>query len=305
MKQPLIVILGPTASGKTRLAVQLAGALGTEIIGADSRQVYRGMDIGTGKDLKDYVVSGRRIPVHLTDIAEPEEDFHLTAFLTHFYRVYDEIRAQGMVPVLCGGSALYIDSILRGYHFAFVPVNPEFRKQFEFRSRRELEQYFLLMPETAYTAVADTSTAKRLIRAIEINQYLLSGSESPRRLPVFEPVVFGINPPLATRRENIEKRLHQRLNEGLIGEVEQLLTRVSPEKLIRFGLEYKFVTLFLTGELPKDEMISRLTIAIQQFAKRQMTYFRKMERDGLTIHWIDYGMKESERLAYMMKVLGA
>lgn len=285
--KPIIVILGPTASGKTRLAVRLAAALKTEIISADSRQVFKEMNLGTGKDYTEYNYAGRQIPVHLIDLIEPGDDFHLTAFMEHFYRVYAEVEQRNRVPILCGGSGLYLEAVLKGFAFAFVPVDRERRKQWETKSKTELEEIFHALPETPFRKHADTSTHKRLIRGIEISEYLIQNPDYEKILPAFKPVVFGLNPPVSERRKRIEIRLKDRLSAGLVEEVQQLRLKISDEKLMRYGLEYKLITQYLRGDFGYDEMVRLLTIAIQQFAKRQMTYFRKLERDGCKIHWVD------------------
>ncbi len=284
----LITIIGPTASGKTKLAVQLAAHIGGEIISADSRQVYKGMDIGTGKDLNEYFYEGKHIPYHLIDIVEAGESYHLYQFQQDFQRAFDAIRQRGNIAILCGGSGLYVESVLKGFQYTAVPIDESLRERLAPLTHEALKQYFYQIP-SQYTAYADVSTHKRCIRAIEISTFL-------RQNPTFElptqstlsNIIFGLNPPVELRRERITQRLHQRLAEGMIQEVAHLLeSGISAQKLNFYGLEYKFVTAYLQGEMPYEAMVEKLNIAIHQFAKRQMTYFRKMEKDGLAIHWLE------------------
>jgi len=294
---PYLVILGPTASGKTRLAVQVAYALGGEVVSADSRQVYRGMDLGTGKDLDEYRVGGEAVPYHLIDLVEAGDDYHLFRFQQDFFRVVPELLARGRAAVVCGGSGLYLDAVLRQHAFTAVPVNPRLRAELEPLPETALLARFHQLP-SAYTDLADTSTRKRLIRAIEISEYLQHHPlpETPNRTELPEPLLFGIDLPVELRRQRISARLQQRLREGMIDEVRALLDRGVPaEKLVFYGLEYKFITLYLRGELDYPTMTARLETAIHQFAKRQMTFFRKMERDGLRIQWLD-GEQPAEAL---------
>ncbi len=299
----LIVLLGPTASGKTRLAAQLAFALHTEIISADSRQVYKHMNLGTGKDYADYQINTTQIPVHLIDILEPGEQYHIDAFRKDFEIAYQSIRNKQKIPVLCGGTGLYIDSILSNYTFTSIPVNEELRKKLLPLSREVLLAQFQKMPPTDFTSLADTSTAKRLIRAIEINTYLLSNPTPVSQATQYNSILLGLSIPLEVRRQRIAERLQTRLQQGLVEEVQTLLLTVSPDKLMYYGLEYKFITEYLLGRYAYDEMVSRLTVAIQQFAKRQMTYFRKMERDGKTIHWIDATQPLEQQLKEALSLL--
>lgn len=297
----LITVLGPTASGKTRLAAALAQKINGAIISADSRQVFRGMDIGTGKDLAEY----GPVPYYLIDIKEPGEEYHVAAWREDFLQALTQVKKLGRVPILCGGTGLYIQVALQGLPYIQVPVNPELRQLLETKDKEELLAEFRKQP-SAYSSLADISTRKRLIRAIEISSYLrrypagqgdFTIPESLRRdVPASAPLqsgvtaspVIGISLPVEVRRARITERLHQRLRAGLLDEVERLLAGgVSPEKLIFYGLEYKFAVLHLRGDLGYDEMVSRLNTAIHQFAKRQMTFFRKLEKDGLEIRWID------------------
>ncbi len=287
MQPNLIIILGPTASGKTKLATGIAAAIKTEIISADSRQVYRGMDIGTGKDLNEYSVNGYDIPYHLIDIVPAGERYHIDRFKKDFFDVFEQIIAKGKIPVLCGGTGLYIDALLGNFEYTAVPVNTQLRAQLVDLPKTELERLFSQLPDHPYKQKVDTSTAKRLIRGIEIVTYLNEHSFVPDEKPAIEPVIIGTAVSVEIRRKNIEKRLLQRLQNGLIEEVQELRKVLSDEQLIYYGLEYKFITQYLAGELNYETMSERLLVAIQQYAKRQMTYFRKMEKDGKKIFWMD------------------
>ncbi|MEA5140596.1 tRNA (adenosine(37)-N6)-dimethylallyltransferase MiaA [Arcicella rigui] len=284
----LIVILGPTASGKTHLAVQLAHQIDGEIISADSRQVYRGMDIGTGKDLDEYVIEGKKIQYHLIDIIEAGESYHIYQFQQDFQKAYTDILQRGKTPILCGGSGMYLDAVLKGYEFTAVPVNESLRETLLEKSMEELLDIFEAN-KNMYAEKSDTSTKKRLIRAIEINLFLNQNPDFKiTSQPITNATIFGLNPPTEIRRERITKRLIARLENGMILEVEALLNKgISPDKLIFYGLEYKFITQYLMGEISYQIMFEKLNVAIHQFAKRQMTFFRKMENDGLKINWLD------------------
>lgn len=282
-----IIVLGPTASGKTRFAVALAMALNGEVISMDSRQVYRRLDIGTGKDYGDYTVGGTTVPYHLIDMVEPNERFNVFDFLRAFNRGWDNILEREKLPVLCGGTGLYYDVLLKKNELVAVPVNETLRSELLKLSKTELEEKLRAYPDHRKFTF-DFSTAKRLIRAIEIMEYL-KGNEAP--VTVFKdirPLIIGIKTDVETRRKNISQRLQQRLKNGLIGEAENLLlSGVTHEQLQYFGLEYKFLSLYLRGELSKEEMFTRLETAIHQYARRQMTWFRKMEREGFDIHWME------------------
>ena len=286
--QQMITILGPTASGKTPLAAALAAEIGGEIISADSRQVYRRMDIGTGKDLADYTVSQRdgsfEIPYHLIDIREPGTKYNLFEYQQDFFDAYEDIRSRGAVPILCGGTGLYIEAVLKGYHLSPVPQNQPLRDSLEGKSLAELTQMLTeLKAKTGSNMhnTTDVDSCQRAIRAIEIETYNLENPTPRRELPPVDSLIIGVNIDRELRREKITRRLKARLDEGMVDEVKALLDEGIPaEDLIYYGLEYKFVTEYLTGQLTYDEMFSRLEIAIHQFAKRQMTWFRGMERRG-------------------------
>ena len=299
--QKMITILGPTASGKTPLAAALAVALpavdgecGAEIISADSRQVYRRMDIGTGKDLADYHVVGdsvANIPYHLIDIAEPGTKYNLFQYQQDFFDAYNNIIGRGKTPILCGGTGLYIEAVLKGYQLSPVPQNPELRARLEGKTLDELTQMLTELKAQTGSNMhnkTDVDSCQRAIRAIEIEEYNLHTPTPKRELPPIDSLIIGVNIDREARREKITRRLKARLDEGMIEEVRGLLAEGIPaEDLIYYGLEYKFVTEYLVGHLTYDEMYQRLEIAIHQFAKRQMTWFRGMERRGFTIHWID------------------
>ena len=297
----MITILGPTACGKTSLAARLAYRLsltGTvaEILSADSRQVYRGMDIGTGKDLKDYSVQGIEVRHHLIDICEPGTKYNLFEYQQDFHRAYQEILERGSLPILCGGTGLYLEAVLRGYQLSPVPQNQALRDRLEGKSLEELTALLAELKERNHSAMhnrTDVDTAQRAIRAIEIETYCLEHPAELRRLPPVESDVFGITVDRDVRRERISRRLRQRLDEGMAEEIKSLLDRGIPAgDLLYYGLEYKYVTEYVIGILSYDEMVRQLEIAIHQFAKRQMTWFRGMERRGVTINWLDGQLSE-------------
>jgi len=296
----LIVILGPTASGKTALAAHLARALDGEIISADSRQVYRRMDLGTGKDYADYVVEGQRIPAHLIDIREPGYKYNVYEFQNDFFHVFEDLQKRGKWAILCGGTGLYIEAVLQQYKMIHVPANPALRQALKDKSLAELEE--ILSEFRILHNSTDTDTHKRAVRAIEIETYYQSHPEIEVQLPEIRPLLIGVDIERDVRREKITRRLQQRLQEGLVAEVEALLAEgLSAEDLIYYGLEYKFVTQYVTGRLSYDEMVTQLNIAIHQFAKRQMTWFRGMERRGIAINWVDVNQPVKERVE---KILG-
>ena len=302
----MITILGPTASGKTPVATRLAAEIGGEVISADSRQVYRRMDIGTGKDLADYTVDGRQIPYHLIDIREPGTKYNLFEYQQDFFDACEDIRSRGAVPILCGGTGLYIEAVLKGYHLSPVPQNQELRDSLEGKSLTELtEMLTALKAKTGSNMhnTTDVDSCQRAIRAIEIETYNIEHPTPRRELPPVDSLIIGINIDRELRREKITRRLKARLEEGMVEEVKVLLDEGIPaDDLIYYGLEYKFVTEYLTGQSTYDEMFTRLEIAIHQFAKRQMTWFRGMERRGFTIHWMDSRMPMAERVREIVRL---
>ena len=286
MAYDIITIIGPTASGKTSLAVALAKDLNTEIISGDSRQVYRRMDLGTGKDLSDYRIDGINIPYHLIDIAEPGTKYNLFQYQQDFLPVYEQIKAKGKMPILCGGTGLYVESILRGFNLVPVPENTDLRESLSGKTLDELTD--ILKGYKTLHNTTDVDTVNRAIRAIEIEEYMCQHPVEKRSFPALNALIIGIDVDRDVRRQRISRRLKQRLDEGMIEEVRALLKEgVSADDLIYYGLEYKYLTLYVLGRLSYDEMYRQLEIAIHQFAKRQMTWFRGMERRGLKIHWLD------------------
>ncbi len=298
----LIAILGPTASGKTSFAASLAYELDTEIISADSRQIYREMDLGTGKDLADYTVNGKQIPYHLIDIAEPGYKYNVFEYQRDFLNAYQSIKQKGRLPVLCGGTGLYLESVLKGYQLIPVPENPELRIRLAGKTLEELTD--LLSTYKTLHNSTDVDTAKRAIRAIEIEEYYATHDLSAREFPSINSLIIGVDIDRELRREKITKRLRQRLDEGMVEEVRQLLNKgIQPEDLIYYGLEYKYLTIYVTGEIILEEMFKQLEIAIHQFAKRQMTWFRGMERKGFKIHWIQASMPTDEKIELVKKLI--
>ena len=309
----MITILGPTASGKTPLAAALAAEIGGEIISADSRQVYRRMDIGTGKDLEDYIVrsqnsaDGIKVPYHLIDIREPGTKYNLFEYQQDFFDAYEAIRSRGAVPILCGGTGLYIEAVLKGYQLSPVPQNQPLRDSLEGKSLTELTR--MLQELKAKTGsnmhnTTDVDSCQRAIRAIEIESYNIDHPTPRRELPPVDSLIIGVNIDRELRREKITRRLKARLEEGMVDEVKALLDEGIPaEDLIYYGLEYKFVTEHLMGQLTYDEMFTRLEIAIHQFAKRQMTWFRGMERRVFKIHWIDATLPMEEKIKLINRLL--
>lgn len=282
----LITLLGPTASGKTNLAAALAARLDTEIISADSRQVYRSMDIGTGKDLSDYQVGNKHIPYHLIDIRQPGDKYNVFEYQHDFFQVYEDLRSRGKLPILCGGTGMYIEAVLKGYKLLDVPPNPPLRQSLGGKSLEELTA-ILASYKTLHNKT-DVDTAQRAIRAIEIEEYYRHQAPDVKEYEPLHSLVVGLQIDRELRREKISRRLKGRLDEGMVEEVKQILdSGVTPEALIYYGLEYKYLTLYLTGRLGYDEMVAQLEIAIHQFAKRQMTWFRGMERRGVRIHWLE------------------
>ena len=280
-----ITILGPTASGKTKVAAQLAARLDAEIISADSRQVYRRMDLGTGKDLEDYVVDGKAIPYHLIDIVEPGTKYNVFEYQRDFLEAFADIKARGKRVIVCGGTGLYLESVLRGYRLSPVPQNPELRERLQGKSLAELTD--MLRQFKTLHNTTDVDSPARAIRAIEIASYYEHTPIDDRPFPTLSSYTIGIEVDRETRRQRISQRLRQRLDAGMVEEVRGLLREgIAPEDLLYYGLEYKYLTLHATGAMDFEEMSERLEIAIHQFAKRQMTWFRGMERRGVEIHWM-------------------
>lgn len=304
---PMITILGPTASGKTDIATHLAAELSAEIISADSRQVYRRMDIGTGKDLADYVVDGKRVPYHLIDIVEPGTKYNLFEYQRDFLEVYNDIRSRGKNVILCGGTGLYIESVLKGYRLIPVPENKELRHKLEGKSLLELTSILERLKAENNSNMhnsTDVDTSKRAIRAIEIEMAYKEAHIEERTFPKIDNVIIGVGIDRDLRRMKITRRLDQRLQDGMVDEVKSLLDSGIPaDDLIYYGLEYKFVTEYILGKSTFEEMHRSLEIAIHQFAKRQMTWFRGMERRGFTIHWIDAADSMEEKINEIKKVL--
>ena len=329
--QKMITILGPTASGKTPLAAALAAALppvngecGAEIISADSRQVYRRMDIGTGKDLADYTVHGSgsmvqgssltinqeplTIPYHLIDICEPGTKYNLFQYQQDFFDAYHLIISRGKTPILCGGTGLYIEAVLKGYQLSPVPQNPALRASLEGKTLDELTQILVELKQQNGSTMhnkTDVDSCQRAIRAIEIETYNLHTPTDHREMPPVDSLIIGVNIDREARREKISRRLKTRLEEGMIDEVKGLLAEGIPaDDLIYYGLEYKFVTEYIMGQTTYDEMFKCLEIAIHQFAKRQMTWFRGMERRGFSIHWIDALQPMEDKVQQILALCG-
>lgn len=290
-KYDILAVVGPTACGKTSLAVDLALSIdGAEIISADSRQVYRGMDIGTGKDIAEYTRDGLTVPSHLIDIVDAGEKYNLFEFQRDFLVAYEDIKARGSFPIMCGGSGLYVESVLKGYRLLPVPENPVLRAELEEKSLEELTAILATYKQLHNNT--DTDSKKRAIRAIEIEEYYLSCPVEERSFPRLNALVVGMSVDREIRRERISRRLRERLEQGMVDEVRALLdSGVTSEQLVYYGLEYKFLTLYLTGAMEYDEMVRALEIAIHQFAKRQMTWFRGMEKRGVPIRWVDASLE--------------
>ena len=292
----LLSIVGPTASGKTALAVQLAAAFRGEVISADSRQVYRGMDIGTGKDLQEYLVNGEIIPFHLIDIVDAGEKYNVFEYQSDFVKAWEDCRQRGVLPVLCGGSGLYVEAVLKGYQLLAVPVNEELRASLNGLSLADLASRLSAYKKLHNTTEIDTP--KRAIRAIEIEEYYLTHPKEEKVLPEIRSLIVGVDVSREVRRERITARLHERLQHGMVEEVQNLLdSGIAPEDLMYYGLEYKYLTLYLIGRLKYEDMVGQLNVAIHQFAKRQMTWFRKMEREGFEIRWLKGELSMEEKIA--------
>lgn len=303
MQYNLVTILGPTATGKTTLAAHLAARINGEVISADSRQVYRGMDLGTGKDYGDYFVDGVEVPSHLVDIEDAGVHYNVYRFQNDFIRVFEKIRSRGRMPVLCGGSGLYIEAVLKNYRLIEVPPNRELRRELEGKSLAELTAILKAMKPRLHNET-DVETDRRAIRAIEIEKYYAGHPQMNSEMPEVRSLNIGVQFDRETRRRRITERLRQRLESGMLEEVRKLLdSGLTPEQLIYYGLEYKYLTLHLTGELSYDEMFAQLEIAIHQFAKRQMTWFRGMEKRGTPIHWINGHLPLEEKVAEVIGLM--
>jgi tRNA dimethylallyltransferase len=300
----LITVLGHTAAGKTAFAAHLAHGLDGELISADSRQVYRGMDIGTGKDYQDYLVNGVQVPFHLIDILDAGKEYNVYLFKRDFLRIYTEIRERKKLPVLCGGTGLYIESVLRNFRLLDVPPDQYLRKELESKSYEELVAMLELYGPLHN--ITDTVNRKRLVRAIEIAMYQAAHAQDPGQERKLHPLVLGIRFDRSSRRARITERLRQRLKEGMVDEVEGLLASgLSAQMLDYYGLEYRYVGKYLLKELSYEDMFERLNTAIHQFAKRQMTYFRGMERRGIHIHWLEGHLSMEEKLEQALALVHA
>lgn len=298
----LITILGPTACGKTSLAVALANRLQTDIISADSRQVYRSMDLGTGKDLADYMIDGHPVPYHLIDIVDAGYKYNVFEFQRDFLEVYNTLLNAGKLPVMCGGTGMYLESVLRGYRLVEVPENKELRERLADKSLDELT--LILAGYKQLHNTTDVDTCKRAIRAIEIEEYYRINDVNTREFPAINSLTIGLDVSREVRRERISRRLRERLEQGMVDEVRSILASgVSPDDLIYYGLEYKYLTLYVIGKMTYDDMVGQLEIAIHQFAKRQMTYFRGMERRGVPICWIDASLPMEDKLDCINRLL--
>lgn len=301
-KYDLVSIVGPTASGKTNFACHLAYGLGAEIISGDSRQVYRSMDIGTGKDLGDYVVNGVNIPYHLIDIHDAGYKYNIYEYQQDFHNAYTDIRSRGKLPILCGGSGLYVESVLKGYSLLNVPENKELRAKYANNTLSELEE--ILASYKTLHNTTDVDTAQRAIRAIEIEEYNREHPLEQSQYSALDSLIIGIDIDRELRRAKISKRLRSRLNEGMVDEVRAILNKgIVPDDLIYYGLEYRFLTLYILNQISYEEMIDQLEIAIHQFAKRQMTWFRGMEKRGLKISWIDANVPMAEKVKMAVDLL--
>lgn len=294
-KYDFITILGPTASGKTPFATALALHLDAEIISADSRQIYRKMDLGTGKDLEDYTIDGKDIPYHLIDIVDAGYKYNVFEYQQDFINAYNDIKSRGKNVILCGGTGLYLEAVLKGYKLLPVPENKELRESLQDKTLEELTQMLQQYKELHNTT--DVDTCKRAIRAIEIEEYYKSRPTEESYFPTLNSLVIGVDIDREKRRQKISKRLQTRLDEGMVDEVRSILNDgVAPEDLIYYGLEYKYLTQYVIGELSYDEMVNGLEIAIHQFAKRQMTWFRGMERRGFLINWVSADLSTEEKI---------
>lgn len=302
----LITILGATATGKTTLATHLALKVDGEIISADSRQIYKGMDIGTGKDLEDYTVNGKQIPYHLIDIRPAGYKYNIYEFYKDFHKAKEDIESRGKRAILCGGSGLYLETVLKGYNMIEIKPNEELRSELEGKNIEELAKILQSYPDYKAHNTTDLETTQRAIRAIEIADYYYKNNEKPSDLKGIDSIVIGVNVDRELRRKRISDRLRQRLDSGMVDEVRNLLNSgITPDDLIYYGLEYKFITNYIIGKISYQEMVNLLEIAIHQFAKRQMTWFRGMEKRGIKIHWIDGTQDVENRVKECLEYINA
>jgi len=302
LKYDMVTILGPTASGKTEVAANLAYLLGGEVISADSRQIYRNMDLGTGKDLEEYRINGTNIPYHLIDIAEAGYQYNVFEYQRDFLKVYQELKIKGIFPVMCGGSGMYLEAILKGYRLIQVPINEKRRAGLQLLPLDSLKK--ILSGYKSIHNTSDIENSKRAIRAIEIEEFCLAHPETDLSFPKINSLIVGIRIEREVRRRKITARLHQRLTNGMIDEVQKLLDHgIKPDDLTYYGLEYKYITNYLLGHLNYEQLVTDLNIAIHQFAKRQMTWFRKMERDGFKIRWLDGELPTDEKTVKILSWL--
>jgi len=297
----LICVTGPTACGKTSFAVQLADYFKSEIISADSRQVYKNMDLGTGKDLNEYVYKGKNIPYHLIDICDAGYKYNIFEYQRDFVEVWNQLLERHIIPILCGGSGLYLEAIVKGYKLLPVPVDEKLREDLKNQTLEQLAERLSIYGKMHN--ITDLDTKKRVIRAIEIEEYYLVHSKKDTYFPKIRPLILGIDISRELRRSRITERLKQRLNNGMVEEVKSIIDGgVKPEDLIYYGLEYKYITMYLLSKLSYDEMFDKLNIAIHQFAKRQMTWFRKMEKSGIDIHWLPFDISDDEKIEIVKKL---
>ncbi len=302
-KGDLIVVLGPTASSKTAFAARLAKEMNGEVISADSRQVYKKMDIGTGKDYQDYIIDGVSVPYHLIDIHEPGYKYNVYEYQKDFLKVYRDIKARNKLPVLCGGTGMYIEAVLQGYKLIHVPPDEVLRNELRSKSLEELKDILYTYTDQLHNTT-DLTSKKRAIRAIEISKHYAEHPQKDMAYPSIKPLILGIKFDRPAQRKRITERLKSRLENGMIEEVESLMKNgLSKDDLMYYGLEYKYLALYLTGELNYDQMFEKLNTAIHQFAKRQLTYFRRMQKKGLKIHWIDGHMSMEEKLQRTNRIL--
>jgi tRNA dimethylallyltransferase len=287
MECNLIVLLGPTASGKTRMAVRLGREFGSEIISADSRQVYRGLDIGTGKDLAEYAADGRPVPCHLIDIVEPAEEFSVFEYQSRFYRLFLSLREKGILPIMVGGSGLYLDAVIRGYRMTAVPVNAGLRRDLEILGREDLERRLRSL-RTSFHNSTDFTDRNRMIRAIEIAEGSAGGDRKATAFPDIRPFIIGLRWDREVLRRRITRRLEERIQAGLIDEARHLhQSGLNWERMEALGLEYRYASRHLRGKMDREEMFKALNVQIHRFAKRQLSWFRRMERQGTVIHWVE------------------